>query len=69
LSAILSKDRRKKLTRGGRAYNARKNEEEESAEEETLKDSCNFQESSKIDEKEIEDGITFKELKEFVQIR
>jgi hypothetical protein len=37
LSAHTLKDQRKKLTRRSRAYNAQKIEEEESAEEETLK--------------------------------
>jgi hypothetical protein len=68
-TVIRSKDQRKKLTRRSRAYNARKNEEEEIAEEETVKILVIFSRIIKIHEEELQDGSTFKELEEFVQNR
>jgi hypothetical protein len=43
-------------------YNARKIEEEESAEEETVKILVIFSRINKIHEEELQDGSTFKEL-------
>jgi hypothetical protein len=54
------KDQRKKLTRGRRAYNARKIEEEESAEEETLKILVIFKNHQRIHEEELQKAETLK---------
>jgi hypothetical protein len=68
-------DLRKKLMRRSRAYYARKvrgvETREGSRDEEgrNFKDFCNFQESSKIHEEELQATGTFEELEEFIQIR
>jgi hypothetical protein len=57
---IRSKDQRKKLTRQSRAYNTRKIEEEESAEEETLKILVIFKNHQRIHEEELQKAETLK---------
>ena len=54
------KDRRKKLTHQSKAYNARKIEEEESAEEETLKILVIFKNHQRIHEEELQKAETLK---------
>ena len=53
-------DHRKKLTRRSRAYNARKIEDEESAEEETLKILVIFKNHQRIHEEELQKVETLK---------
>jgi hypothetical protein len=64
LSAIRSKDRRRKLTRGSRALYAQKIEEAETAEGESLNIREQFTDSSKIHERLLQKVETFEEFKE-----
>jgi hypothetical protein len=59
-TVIRSKDQPKKLTHQSRACNARNIEEEESAEEETLKILVIFKNHQKIHEEELQKAETFK---------